>query len=182
MTTRRVLIGIAGLAGSGKSTVAEFLRTEHDFAVVSLADPIKRIAKDLFAFSDMQLWGPSSARNDVDPRYGVSPRHVLQQLGTEFGRAIWPAVWTTRALKDAASMPRVVIPDVRFADEADAIRAAGGVVWRVLRGEGLAGHEATHASECGDFAADMTIDNRHATLDQLRGMVAVAVEEMCADE
>lgn len=36
---------------------------------VSLADPIKRICKDVFNFSDEQLWGPSEKRNAPDPRY-----------------------------------------------------------------------------------------------------------------
>lgn len=49
------------------------------FVKVSLADPIKRICKDVFAFTDEQLWGPSEKRNAPDPRY---LRRVAGQLGS----------------------------------------------------------------------------------------------------
>jgi hypothetical protein len=46
--------------------------------------------------------------------------------------------------------PLFVISDVRFLNELEAIRAAGGEVWRVIRGSedgGLQGEAATHVSE-----------------------------------
>ena len=42
----------------------------------------------------------------------------------------------------------VVFSDVRFINEVDAIRAAGGMVWKIERPEaGLAGTAGQHASE-----------------------------------
>jgi hypothetical protein len=127
------LIGIAGLAGSGKDTVADILVRDHGFAKVALADPIKRAVKELFAFTVEQLWGPSSARNAPDKRYprehgpwtedgkcmccGVpnepdivhvqcylTPRHALQQLGTEWGRRCYPNVWVDYTLRVANAL------------------------------------------------------------------------------
>jgi hypothetical protein len=63
------LIGISGFAGSGKDTVADWLVREKAFVKLSLADPIKRICKDVFDFSDEQLWGPSEKRSEPDKRY-----------------------------------------------------------------------------------------------------------------
>ena len=142
-----MIIGLSGLAGSGKSTVARFLVERRAFVEISLAAPMKRIVQDLFAFSDMQLYGPSSARNDVDPRYGVSPRHVLQTLGTDWGRACWPDVWVSRVIRQAAEYPAVVVPDCRFKNELAAIRAAGGKLWRLTHGRGLDGAAGAHESE-----------------------------------
>jgi hypothetical protein len=71
------LIGIVGKAGSGKDTIADLLVRDHGFVKIALADPIKRCLRDLYAFTDYQLWGPSSARNAPDPRYPRTPEGVL---------------------------------------------------------------------------------------------------------
>lgn len=65
-----MIISISGVAGSGKDTVADFL-IEEVFGVdrVSLADPMKRICRDVYDFSEEQLWGPSEMRNKPDMRY-----------------------------------------------------------------------------------------------------------------
>lgn len=60
------IIGISGLAGSGKDTAAKFLVERHGYVVVALADELKRIAQRLYDFTDEQLWGPSEKRNEPD--------------------------------------------------------------------------------------------------------------------
>lgn len=62
------IIGICGQLGSGKDTVADSF-VNNGYTKVSLADSIKRFARDLFDFSEQQLWGPSEYRNETDPRY-----------------------------------------------------------------------------------------------------------------
>ena len=64
-----MILGISGLANSGKDTVAEFLAKDLLSTTISMADPLKRIARDVYAFTDDQLWGPSANRNAPDPRY-----------------------------------------------------------------------------------------------------------------
>lgn len=63
-----MLIAVSGLAGSGKDSVADVL-VKGAFVRVALADPLKRIARDVYDFSDEQLWGPSFKRNEPDERY-----------------------------------------------------------------------------------------------------------------
>lgn len=108
-----MLIGISGLAGSGKDTVADFLVAEHKFVKVSFADPLKRICQDVFEFTDEQLWGPSEKRNAPDPRFPrgkvldedttrelfLTPRYALQQLGTEWGRDCYGPIWVEYAVR-----------------------------------------------------------------------------------
>lgn len=72
-----MILGISGLAGSGKDTVAEFLGRDFKFTSVALADPLKRIARDVYAFTDEQLWGPSANRNAPDKRYARPHTWVL---------------------------------------------------------------------------------------------------------
>lgn len=158
-----LIIGVSGLAGSGKSTVAEML-ADCRFVTISLADPIKRIARDLYAFSDEQLWGPSHNRNAADERYPradgsyLAPRECLQRFGVEAGRECYPNTWIDLCIRTAQQLLTdrtgstrysekqglfaavepsrtrgVVVPDVRFTNEVAAIQAAGGVVIRVVR-------------------------------------------------
>ncbi len=126
------VIGITGLAGAGKDTVADHLVKDWGFARVALADPLKRICRDAFAFTDEQLWGPSANRNAPDLRYprehaaktaGVlcsccgadveveatrpcylTPRYALQLLGTEWGRHCYDGVWVDYAMRLAAEL------------------------------------------------------------------------------
>lgn len=119
----QMIIGLLGKAGSGKDTAADYLCTHYDYMKVSFADPLKRFCKDVFDFSDEQLWGPSEERNKPDPRYPVkqcagcqicefhcdhwyylSPRQALQQLGTEWGRACYPNIWAEYALRIAKTL------------------------------------------------------------------------------
>lgn len=64
-----MIIGISGQAGSGKDTAADILVRSRSFASVAFADPMKRIARDVYKFSFDQLWGPSEARNAPDEQY-----------------------------------------------------------------------------------------------------------------
>jgi hypothetical protein len=64
-----MLIGIAGPAGSGKDTVAEFINKHSTGVSIAQADPMKRFAADVFGFTEHQLWGPSDARNGADDRF-----------------------------------------------------------------------------------------------------------------
>lgn len=92
-----------------------------------------------------------------EPAY-LTPRFALQRLGTQFGRVCYEDVWVDYALREAkkwlqvdgeyrtedageygqvgARATLVVIPDVRFVNEARKIREAGGRVWRVSRARG----------------------------------------------
>ncbi len=109
-----MIVGISGLAGSGKDTLADFLVRDHNFVKISFADPMKRFCREIFEFSAEQLWGPSEKRNAMDARYPrtvvdkdlgatthtfLTPRFALQTLGTEFGRTCFESIWVDYALR-----------------------------------------------------------------------------------
>jgi hypothetical protein len=101
-----VIIGILGQSGSGKDTIADYLVKKYRFVKVALADPLKRICKEVYGFSDLQLWGPPDMRNSPDFRYPtgkgyLSPRVALQTLGTEWGRSLYLDTWINYGLKVA---------------------------------------------------------------------------------
>lgn len=173
---------------------------------MSFADPLKEFCSVVFDWDREVLWGPSENRNRPDPRYPMppcdwcnqsphpelckkcggklrylTPRHALQTLGTEWGRACHEDIWAKLGVRRAKEWERcpyvqfddgdtrpmdppgiAVFTDCRFLNEARAIREAGGVIWRIVRpGAGLQGQAGAHASELEQDAieADATISN-----------------------
>jgi hypothetical protein len=165
------LIGLYSPApGCGKTTVADLL-IEHQR--VSFAAPLKRAVS--YMLSELGLDGFRYVYTDKEaiiPELGVSARHMMQTLGTEWGRAcIHPDFWVMIARAEAqrilADGGSVVIDDVRFPNEATMIRELGGELWRIDR-PGVS-YDGDHSSESGleDIAPDRVIVN-DGTLVQLK--------------
>lgn len=177
------LIGIAGPAGAGKDTVADRLVAKHGFSRYSLAGPIKAALNAAFGWSPEQ-WDDRAWKEARICRLGFSPRRAAQTLGTEWGRALNSNLWlllAERFIERCKAMDSfdpiahgIVIPDIRFEDEAAWVRKQGGVLWHITRGD-CASIEA-HASEAGVSVApcDLTLHNSR-DIDFLLGMVDVAV-------
>jgi hypothetical protein len=154
------IIGIAGLAGAGKDTVGATLPPafrQHNFA-----DRLKQIAFELFGFDPLHLWGASPLRNTPYPAWdGLTPRKVLQLMGTDIARQLHPDVWV-RAWSGAVPLDgtHVYATDVRFPNELAAIADRGGFTVWIERGTPrVLAH--SHASErsIGPKDCHWTIDN-----------------------
>lgn len=168
------IIGISGRARHGKDSVAERLVDRHAFVRRGFADPLKNAAREIFGLSDRQLYGED--KETIDPFWERSPRQIMQLLGTEcirnvIDRDAWVKSmrrWIDNA--KAAGACGVVIPDARFENEADAIRAWGGEVWRVERPgiEAVNPHPSESALDA--YAFDHVIVNS-GTLDELRDQI-----------
>jgi hypothetical protein len=66
-----MIIVLSGEAGAGKDSTAKVLVERHGFELFSLAGPLKRFADDMFGFTQEQLYGPSHARNQHNPRWNL---------------------------------------------------------------------------------------------------------------
>ena len=101
---------------------------------MAFADTLKEVASDVFDFTSDQLY-TAEGKAAIDKDWGLSPRVVLQKLGTAgFRRVFGPDVWAASLLRRIPSHVRIVlITDVRFENEAEMIRAAGGLLIRVIR-------------------------------------------------
>lgn len=166
-----LLIGVAGFARAGKSSIAKVLESECGFIEHSFASAIRRFTTQLVTEINPEF---DLERDKTTPQpalAGKTPRTFMQLLGTEFGRnMVRPDFWVNHTMMKVqrardAGFP-VVISDVRFESEARAIRDSGGVVLWVHRPGIEAGD---HASEQGIPAhlVDMTVHN-DSTLSQLR--------------
>lgn len=141
------LIGIAGRARSGKDTVANFIVAAIGGYRYSFADPIRAMLAPLGVDMNDPYW--QARKEDVIPALGVSPRRMMQTLGTEWGRnLINPDLWLVMAHQRLLrNGPGMVISDVRFENEAAWIRKHGGRIIHVIRPEAKA--VEAHASEDG---------------------------------
>lgn len=177
-----MIIGLCGLAGSGKNAVAEILERRYGVEPLSFAEPLYRAISIFTGLSVKEL-----QRRDVKERpiewLGRSPRQMLQTLGTEWGRGcVNEQMWVRIALR-AAEGRSVAISDVRFANEAQAVLDAGGAVWLVRRPQaGLAGPTGQHTSEAGVPATliSRVLDNS-GSLDDLEAAVDAAWHSLQED-
>jgi len=141
------LIGIHGKARAGKDTVASFILSARGGYVYSFADPIRAMLKGIGVDMDEPYW--QAHKEDVIEVLGASPRKLMQTLGTEWGRnLINPDLWLILAKQRLLNYgPGMIIPDVRFENEAAWVRSQGGTLIHVER----PGSEkvAAHSSEAG---------------------------------
>ena len=141
-----MIIGIVGLIGAGKDTIADYLVNIHQFRRESFANSLKDAVAAVFNWERELLEGRTKQsrewREQLDPwwstRLGqpITPRWVLQYWGTEVCRKgfhddIWIASLENKIRN---SRDDIVISDCRFPNEIKAIKAAGGIVIRVVRG------------------------------------------------
>lgn len=146
-----MLIGLTGRAGCGKDTVADILVATFRYHKYSMAKPLKDVA-EVFGFTKDQLY---KNKEVVDEFWDITPRSFLQMVGTDLFRTHWRSdVWIKLAKKKIQPLldagRSVVIPDIRFDDEALFVIEMGGVVIQIDRlGQMLTGTEASHSSESG---------------------------------
>ena len=143
-----MIIGICGLIGSGKGTVADILVDYHNFQKISFADKLKDGVAQVFGWDRSMLEGDTDRsrlwREKVDEFWTketgreITPRLVLQEFGTDCMRmGFYDGIWVSLVKKHMLDNPHInyVIPEVRFPNEMKMIRELEGEVWQVRRGE-----------------------------------------------
>jgi len=187
---KRLIIGFGHKRRSGKDTcgefAAEYLIKHRNIPFTQIdwfARSLKAACIAAFDFNEDQMWGPSKLV--VDPYWGFTPAFALQKTGTEamrhtFGDDFWVKTLKRRVL--ASRDTCFVITDVRFPNEAAAIKSWGGFVVDVVRPqapEALAdGRDSDHPSETAlDLYADWDgVIINDGTIEQLRDQVTKLVD------
>ena len=149
-----VVLAFAGRKGSGKDTACDFLVKQYGFEKQSFADPLKEACAVVFDLTSDQLFGKS--KDEVDRRYGRTPRHLMQLLGTDWIRdQISDSFWIDKLMRKCAMCSKsVVINDVRFPNEVEAVHRLGGHVIGILR----TGCDSTVDSHKSENFEDLDLD------------------------
>lgn len=162
------LIGIySSVPGCGKTEVTNYLANNHGYRPVKFAGTLKMMIANLLldiGIEDPRRYTDGDLKEEIIPFFGVSCRHMMQTLGTDWGRAlIKPTVWvdvaSARIGRLLSEGTKVVVDDMRFPNEYQAIRDLGGVCVRIIRPGRKApnGHPSEGLLDGHDF--DMTLVN-----------------------
>lgn len=136
------IIAICGAKRSGKDTIADVLVTSYGYKKIKIAEHLKSMLQVVFGFSEDQL--ESNKKDEVDPIWGVTPRVLMQYMGTDImqydiqniipniGRTIWiKRVVDTYIEKNKHQ--KYVISDLRFVHEYDALLKYNAYIIQVRR-------------------------------------------------
>ncbi|KKK90391.1 hypothetical protein LCGC14_2723480 [marine sediment metagenome] len=136
------IVGIGYKKGSGKDQFASFMHTfirctQPGYCVkrVSFADKLKDIAHQLYHWAGLERGTYYETHRDKKevslPLIGKSPRQIWIEAGNKL-REVHPGTWINFALRGVVA-DIIIIPDVRFRNEALAIMNQGGMLIRIDR-------------------------------------------------
>lgn len=130
------LIGISGLAHTGKDTLANFLKEKRkEIVIESFATPIKEIMINYFGFTREQVYD-QRLKEIEDKFWNITPRKLMQLIGTEMFRKnfrydVWVKVFEKKILNNPNNF--FVVADIRFNNEAEMVIRNNGIVIKILR-------------------------------------------------
>lgn len=191
------LIGLCGVAEAGKDTVYGMIRDDAEGVGLyverdAFADRLKESAAAALGIFEGGVEFCNALKESGEITWDlpnlakttITGRQYLQMYGTEAHREVFDTdFWIRAVLPDPnkeflgrAPFDALVVTDVRFDNEAEAIKECGGEVWEIDRpgaGEAAKGH----ASEAGisPHLVDRVVDNSKG-LDELRENVLLALE------
>lgn len=194
MLAKPLIIGISGKKRHGKDSVARVL-DQWGVHRLAFADHLKWLAMRTWDLSFEQVYG-DDLKEVVDERWGLTPRFILQQLGTQVGRNIHEMTWVRKAFDtieraargDMVILPNLItrefeevefaegwadrwcIPDCRFPGEAEAVKAKGGIVIKVVRPSLVSNDSHASETEVDNVKEDYLVVN-DGTLDDLEVQV-----------
>ena len=137
-----MILGFTGKMGTGKSTLCSYLELKSDKQRVRIN------FKDALVEEMKKNFDP--VMNKIAAFYGIDKnllfqekppimRALMQCYGTEVRRGDDPDYWTKQWKKKVTGATEkgydVLTDDVRFRNEAEAVREVGGVVIRVVRSD-----------------------------------------------
>jgi len=159
------LLGLAGKARSGKNLAAKYIRDiihkkdpSRLTGEIGFADGVKSVAAEALSVNRMTFFEDESKEKlfRIGKDTELTGREILQKVGTEmFRETLCDDFWVHRLMKVISDQPDffMVVTDVRFPNEVEAIEAAGGIVIRLLRNTGLKDeHESETALDDWEFS------------------------------
>jgi hypothetical protein len=179
-----MIIGLTGYAQSGKDTVAKILVENYGFIRIAFADRIRDLVFEMNPMVDSIVGEPRFLKDFVT-RYGWDEakknphiRRILQTTGVGARKVFGEDFWIEQGMRQVDDTNRYVFTDVRFTNEAEAIKLfEGAQVWRIKR-LGVAavnGHVSEH--EMDGYPVDQIFTN-NSTIEDLELMVKTRMSSL----
>lgn len=158
------VIALCGKKRVGKDTLADYLVSQYGYRNVKFAEPLKCAVKSLFGFSDDQL---EKNKEQVDHRWNVSPRHVLQFIGCDVMQIkiqeLLPGIgreFLSKTLLEKYTQEHIVISDLRFVHEFNAIQNIhDSLVIKIMRDDVDDGDQHISETELNEIKTKYVIVN-----------------------
>lgn len=169
-----MLIGISGKIRSGKDTLGGCL-APYGYQNRKFADKLKQVCS-LLSSLPYEYFEQQDLKDTYIPALELTCRQMLQQFGTDVCRNWKPDIWVNALLSEYHRDDNWVITDVRFPNEADAIRGAGGILVR------LNAPYATISNHLSETALDkyehykVVVDMRNYAFDEMEILASTIAE------
>ena len=187
----KLLIGITGKKQSGKDTVGKLLISlylsekinwfkniefENIYKMIStrpslylykFADPLKNIVSRLIDCNAQDL-EDEDFKNKILSDWNITPRELMQKLGTDFCRNLNPKVWINLLDQEIAWSDHdfIVITDVRFQNEVNYIKNMNGIIIKIINPNQQESDSHISENELDNFEDyDYIIHNKKESLD-----------------
>lgn len=182
-----MIISISGRRGAGKNTLADLiekLQPEKNWRVNAFADPLKKIAAYMTGLQLRELY-TQEGKTKYLPEWGMTVGEILQKLGTNAVRDnLHQDAWVLTALSGIKDYENIIFCDMRFPNEAEAIKAKGGILIRIegdpQKQQGDGTRDDSHPSETAldnYDGFDFIIQNT-GSLDALKGAVQLMLHQI----
>ena len=131
------LIGILGRSRSGKDTVANIIMSlyPNQYIVQRFAQPIKNALKEIYDFTPEQL--EDDEKELLDSRYNITPRKAMQEMTAHYLEKHGGGFFSERVFikydREHTISQGIIIPDVRYEHDINAIRTRGGIIIKIIR-------------------------------------------------
>lgn len=172
-----MLYGLTGYAGSGKSEAAQHLETKG-FSRLNFKDALVAEMKERFRGTIQSIYDETGNvdlgwPHAADWLFEQKPpifRALMQNYGTDVRRKDDPLYWVKQWENAYCAIhpADVVVDDVRFLNEANAIHRYGGKVIRIVRSDVQNGGSHVSETEMDQIVPDYTIEVEYGDLEGLR--------------
>lgn len=161
------IIAICGLKRSGKDTLANYISSKYNYKHVKISSKLKEIVRCAFDLTEDDV--ESNKKDLIHPSMGVTPRRLMDFLGTRVFQYeiqnILPNIgrkfWIENLLSQKTTNESIVISDLRFHHEAEAIKSLfpNSMIIKIMKGSNQPDSTYVSETEVLDITSDYTIYN-----------------------
>jgi hypothetical protein len=171
-----VLIGLIGQKQTGKDTFADYLVKTRGFKKLAFAEPVKQVCQILFHLEPEQVYDPR-LKEVVDERWGLSPRQMMQKVGTDMVRNMLGNDFWVKHMDISYSKGSIVISDVRFKNEAEWVKDRGGVLIRIVDGSHHCDHHPSETEQLS-IKEDVVLKNDKNGLEEFHQQIETTIKNI----